>query len=159
MKIEMQKIKKNAEGFTLLETLLVLFIVSALILFPTLQLQQTTETVQIDLFFRELVAKITEMQTHAIVHGESTKVVFNPATKQIHFSVDEVDENEHPLAEVWIVENGYYQIGGKLIREFSFIGGTGNVTRSNAVNFMTTKGNYKLTYHLGSGHIDIQATN
>ncbi|HLR92474.1 MAG TPA: competence type IV pilus minor pilin ComGD [Atopostipes sp.] len=144
------------EGFTLLETLFVLTILSAFFLFPALSIDEVIESTQIDLFFRELTSKVTQMQTHAVLNGEMTEIEFVPELNTIRFYVRETDEEDHYLNAFWELDNPYYKLGGTHPQTFTFKRGTGNITSSRKVHFDTTKGRYELVYYLGSGRFEIR---
>lgn len=148
--------KTNEDGFTLIETLLILMITSSLLLFSVLKINETIETVQIDLFFRELTSKITQLQTHALMTGESTEVKVVPGEELISFRIYEEGKENHILNEVWIIDSSYYEIGSYGARQFIFKGGSGNITGSDKIIFNTTKGRYELVYLMGSGRFDVR---
>src|SRR5690625_2782626 len=90
----------NEDGFTLLESLVVLMIASLFLLIPILSLQQATERVQIELFFRDLTSQITLMQNHAMLAGQPTKITFIPARDTISFRVmdlENIEVDDHPI--------------------------------------------------------------
>lgn len=148
--------KTNEDGFTLIETLLILMITSSLLLFSVLKINETIETVQIDLFFRELTSKITQLQTHALMTGESTEVKVVPGEELISFRIFEEGKEDHVLNEAWIVDNPYYEIASYGSRQFIFKGGSGNITGSDKIIFNTTKGRYEVVYLMGSGRFDVR---
>lgn len=144
------------DGFTLIEMLLVLMMTSILLLLPILSIERVIENIQIDLFFRELTSKITQMQTHAILHDQTTDVQFYPQNNIVRFRV--VDENvkDDILRETWEIDSSYYELSGTAMKEFAFKKGTGNITKSDRVHINTTKGKYELVYLLGSGRFEIR---
>lgn len=148
--------KTNEDGFTLIETLLILMITSSLLLFSVLKINETIETVQIDLFFRELTSKITQLQTHALMTGESTEVKVVPGEELISFRIFEEGKEDHVLNEAWIVDSPYYEIASYGSRQFIFKGGSGNITGSDKIIFNTTKGRYEVVYLMGSGRFDVR---
>lgn len=145
---------KNESGFTLIETLLVLLVTSLLILLPTLSIDKMVESLEIDLFFREMTSNITLMQNHAILAGKKTSVEFYPIENNelIRFKV----ANNHPLNRTLYLYSPYYWFNGSEPRTFDFKSDTGNISASNTIRFNTTQGMYKLTYLMGSGRFDIK---
>jgi len=148
--------KMNEDGFTLIETLLVLMITSILLLFPVLSIQRVIERTQIDLFFRELTSKITQMQTHAILHNQTTDIKFYPQTNMVYFRIVDANVQDNILGETWEIDSPYYELSGTDTKEFAFKKGTGNITKSNRIDINTTKGKYELVYLMGSGRFEIR---
>src|SRR5699024_9520699 len=151
-----KNLKVEENGFTLLETLLVLIITSSLLLFPVLSIKNVTETIQIDLFFRELTSKITNMQAHAILHDKTTDIQFYPENNTIYFRVMDAEKQDEYLKKTWKLNNPYYRLSGTSIKEFSFKKGTGNITKSDRIYIHTTQGEYELVYLMGSGRFEIR---
>ena len=149
-------IKLDEKGFTLLETILVLMITSSLLLFPVLLIENVTESVQIDLFFRELTSKITNMQSYAILHDQTTDIQFNPEENTIKFRIVDANVQNDILNETWELDDTYYCLKGKTTKTFGFKRGTGNITKSNRISFHTTQGEYELIYLMGSGRFEIR---
>lgn len=145
---------KNQEGFTLIETLIVLLVSSLLLLMPTLSLGRLIEDLEINLFFHELTSNLTLMQNQAIMGGHGTKVRFYGENEKDRISF-EVNSG-HPLNRVMVLDKPYYRLVENGVKDFRFKEGTGNITASSTVKIYTTQGEYKLTYLLGSGRFDIK---
>lgn len=151
----------NEAGFTLLETLLTLMIASILILLPLLSIDRVIESVQIDLFFRELTSNLTLMQNHAILVGDRTVANFSPSENQIKFRVQDADRfSRHVLDSELYLEKGLYELHGKDYHTVEFLLDTGNVSiKKNdkwTTTFDTSKGQYQLVFQLGSGRFDVK---
>ena len=144
----------NEDGFTLVETLIVLLVSSVLILMPTLSIGQLMEEMEINFFFRELTSNLTLMQNQSIMGGHGTKVSFYGTKQKDHILF--VVNSGHPLNREMVLDRPYYRLAENKPIEFRFKGGTGNITSSNTVKFSSTQGQYKLTYLLGSGRFDIK---
>ena len=145
---------KIEEGFTLIETLIVLLVSSILLLVPTLSMGQLMQEMEVNFFFRELTTNLTLMQNQSIMGGHRTKVSFY-GTKQKDHILFEVNSG-HPLNREMVLDRPYYRLAENKPVEFRFKAGTGNITSSNTVKFSSTQGQYKLTYLLGSGRFDIK---
>jgi len=145
---------KKQAGFTLIESLLILIIAAGLLLLPTLSIDRITESIQIDLFFREMTAKMTMMHNHTLLHNERTSVQFAPQNELIRFRVS--GQPTHPLNTEISFADKPYTLERSTYHEFSFKAETGNVSGSDTIHFNTTEGNYKLTYLLGSGRFYVQ---
>jgi competence protein ComGD len=151
----MNFIKAKEEGFTLLESMLILLITASLILIPTLSIDRMVETVQVDMFFRELSSNITLMQNYSILHGEKTEVRFRPyeSGHRIDFLVN--FDASSPLNKTIYLDESLYYFTEKSGSEMIFNGDTGNISGGGTVFFNTVKGEYKLSYWLGSGRFAI----
>lgn len=148
--------KENEDGFTLLEILLVLMIVSMLVLFPVIKMKDTIETIQIDLFFRELTAKITQYQTHAMLSGQDVEIRFMPITQEIYFSRREEGTVTLLEEEIWKLDSLYYEITKGPAKRIGFKEYTGNITNAGFIPFKTVEGRYRLYHQMGSGRFDIR---
>ncbi len=149
--------KTREAGFTLIESILLLMITASLLLVPMLSINKMIDSIQTDLFFRELTSNITLMQNHAILNGETTSVQFVPgAVDQVRFRVN--NQTTHPLNRELKLENGLYELRGREYSTFSFARDTGNISQANTRAFRTTQGDYELTYWLGSGRFEITKT-
>lgn len=146
-------------GFTLIETLITLLIVSLLMLMPVLSIEKITESIQIDLFFRELSSNITLMQNHAILTGEKMVIEFVPRDNLIRFKEDTGNlGTTHPLYREMILQEGLYELNGNYYGQVAFFEYTGNISSKNGwtTHIKTSKGLYKLVFWLGSGRFEIQ---
>lgn len=151
---------KNEEGFTLIETLITLFITSVFFLMPILAFDQVIENMKVALFFRELSSNITLMQNHAILSGKKTVIEFVPQENIIRFKEYDVDESaNHPINRELYLEEGIYELQSPSYRQIIFHGETGNIAVSNhrwRTAFITGNGSYELVFQLGSGRFDIR---
>lgn len=153
---------QKESGFTLIETLLTLFVASLLIFIPVLSIEKITESIEIDLFFRELSSNITLMQNHAILTGHKTVVEFVPRDNLIRFREDRGSESSTHLKYREIpLQEGLYEFYGDDYGEVAFNGYTGNIISKNGwtTYIKTSKGLYKLVFWLGSGRFEIQKFN
>lgn len=149
---------KSEDGFTLIETILVLFIVSCTLLIPVLAIDKMIDQTTVDLFFRELTANITMAQTHAVVNGDPTKIEFFSTTDSqlVNFTV--IQQSAHPLNKQIILDTDYYRYRNRSHTIITFKRNTGNISGSVNIRFETVNGNYRLTYWLGSGRFEITRT-
>ena len=148
--------KSKEDGFTLIELVFILMIISILLLFPVLSVQRTIESTQVDLFFRDLTSKITQIQSHAILYDQTTNVQFYPQNNAIRFRVVDANVQEDVLRDIWIIDSPYYELSGTSNKEFTFKKGSGNISRSDRIYINTTKGNYELVFLMGSGRFEIR---
>lgn len=146
----------NEEGFTLLETLLVLMVVSMLLSFPVIKINDALQTIQIDLFFRELSAKMTQYQTHAMLSGQDVEIRFIPGTQEIYFNKREEGTETLLEEEIWKLNSPYYELTKGAAKRITFKEYTGNITNAGYVPFKTVEGRYRLYHQMGSGRFDIR---
>lgn len=146
-------------GFTLLETLITLLIVSMLFAFPVLSIQQMLEKIEVELFFRELSANITMMQNHAILTGERTQVIILPTQQTIRFRLGANMNTRREIVEIDLPED-VTRFNGTRQSVYSFARYSGNVHNSNEASWTTTfntvKGDYELVFMIGSGRHEIR---
>lgn len=147
---------KDESGFTLIETTIMLLVISFMMLIPIISVDKMTEKVQIDSFFRELSSNITMMQTHTVLNGETTEVKFIKSTGINYIDFKVFGQPNHPLNRRMIVDSPYYAFESLKIQEFHFKRETGNISASDIVRFKTTDGDYNLVYWLGSGRFEIR---
>lgn len=152
--------KRNQDaGFTLIETLITLLVISLLLLMPTLSFEKITKSMQTDLFFRELSSNITLMQNHAILTGHKTVVEFVPQENLIRFKEDKSSlGSTHPIYREMYLQEEVYEFYGNDYGQVAFNGWTGNITSKNGwtTYIQTSEGLYKIVFWLGSGRFEIQ---
>lgn len=152
---------QNEAGFTLIETLLTLLVVSLLMLLPVLSIEKISKNIQIDLFLRELTSNITLMQNHAILTGEQMVIEFIPRDNLIRFKKDSGNSGTtHALYREMHLQEGLYEFSGDGYGQVAFCGYTGNISARQGwtTHIQTSKGIYKLVFWLGSGRFEIQKT-
>lgn len=151
---------QEEDGFTLVETLIVLLIAGFLTFLPVLSIQQTIERTAVDLFFRELSSHITLMQNHAILAGEMTAVEFAPGANVIRFKVINANNNSHQTLNREIsLADAPCQFSGTGYQTVYFKKDTGNIVMMNnrwRIRFETELGIYEIVFKLGSGRFDIR---
>jgi competence protein ComGD len=138
----------------------VLLISSFILLIPVLSIERVTESVQIEMFFRDLTSQISLMQNHAMLASQPTRISFKPQSNTINFRVINTENNElqyHPVnRDIDLKGNPYYRLGGTSNRDFIFKTETGHITNSNSIYFDTNRGRYRLVFQIGSGRIEIR---
>lgn len=153
-------VSKNESGFTLVETLLVLFIIGCTFLIPVLAIDKMIEQTTVDLFFRELTGNLTMMQNHAVLNGEGTMVSFSNdkdnGAEFIKYSVRQ--QPSHPLNKQQMLNTDYYSFRNKEPKVIYFKSHSGNISESGNVRFRSVNGDYRLIFWLGSGRIEVTRT-
>lgn len=151
-------IRTNEDGYTLIETLLVLFIVGCTFAIPVLAIDKMIVETKVDLFFRELTSNITMMQNHSVLNGERTSVRFfndtNNGNEFVDFNV--VLKPDHHLNKRQNLDLDYYHYRNKASKVIYFKGYSGHISESSNVHFRTSTADYTLTFWLGSGRFEIR---
>lgn len=145
---------KNEEGFTLLEAVVVLFLVSLLVGFPILSVQKAEESIKVQLFIEEFSSKITLLQTHAIMNGEPTSFEVKPGSNVVNFRVYGYDRNSHPLNHRWSLPEEVNFFGGS--KRIIFKAHSGNVGDYGSFRLNTVSGQYNFVFQMGSGRFDVR---
>lgn len=139
----------------LIETLLMLLVISSMTLIPILSIDKMIASAQIDTFFREVTSNITLMQNHAILNSERTDIRFIKSNEGDYIEFEVYGNKNHPVNRKMLVDSPYYEFGTEKYFNFYFKKETGNISSSNKILFHTRNGYYHLTYWLGSGRFEI----
>ena len=128
------------KGFTLLESMLVLSILSVFIFLPILSIRSITETLQVTHFFAQLEKNLLVCQQTAIVSNRSTYLAQASGQRQVlNFRLSPGEWLEPlPVPESLTVGN----LSGKI----TFTGGTGNADASRKILFTWPKQQQQITY-------------
>ena len=158
----MQKSRMNLtseEGFTLIETLIVLFIISLTLLIPVLSINEMIENMKIELFFRELTTDITSMQNHTILTGEPTNITFSSTTGEDRIRFNVVAQTSHPIERTTMIdpEIGRFRTRMRTIIEYNTQ--SGNSNQFGTITFFMKNGRYDLKYYIGSARFEIEKVN
>lgn len=139
------------QGFTLIEALIVLFIVSLLISLPYHHSKRGSISIEENLFFSSVEAEMNKMQLYAIISGRKTQVTFS--SKAVFFNVP--DYPEHPYNS----KLDYPKTVSKVKREvfaFDFLPGTGRTNRFSNIAFKLSEGDLSIVFQISNGRYYIQ---
>lgn len=139
------QLKKSNQGFTLLETILVLIVSSMLLLMPTLITKSVMEEVKRNLFFEEFQSKLTSIQTAALLSNERGKITILKAGR-INYEVE--GQPAHRLNKALFLPEKLTTPTDKV---FYFNSGTGNVSNFSTIYFNSSKKQYQFKFQIGSG--------
>jgi competence protein ComGD len=139
-------------GFTLIETLLVIFIVFFIISFPILSFHQVQKDLEIELFLEELSSRLMLTQSHTILNGERAEVAIYPSFNRIDFSIN--GQASHPLDYQLHFPDSVSTRGG--VRRIYYRAHSGNINDFSPLVFQTSKGRYEVKFQLGSGRFAIE---
>ncbi|WP_271494386.1 competence type IV pilus minor pilin ComGD [Enterococcus sp. 5H] len=81
------------KGFTLIESLLVLFICSIFLLLPTLSIKQWQRTLEVEQFLSSFEKRILLTQQMAIVNSVNTQILFSDQGNRITFISPKISAN------------------------------------------------------------------
>lgn len=147
--------KHNHNGFTLVESLLVLLVVTLFLGLPMLQIRRWKERLEYQAFIDEFEQRLVQTQQSAIVFRRQTRVQTEKNTLTIDFALYQVDGR-------FVVEKLNIPKGVTIQRNvyMSFIGKTGNVEQNHTFRFQTPFHNKYLdyVYQIGSGRFVIKET-
>lgn len=138
----------GAEGFTLLESVIVLMVLSIILFLPALSFEGARTRIETDAFFKELAASITLVQNQAVLENKQTSVTIT--SQHIYFeSSDARKVLDYP-------EHIHYQ---EPTFKVHFSPGTGNINQFKHPIFQSPYGEFKLGFQLGSGRFEIKKVN
>ena len=135
-------------GFTLIEMVMVLFVVSVIALIPSLKLPDMERQLDNQFFFEEFERLITITQESAVFSGRASRIIMK--------------RNERSVAFDYVLSNGvkthyYVEIPEDIRAEtdtfVTFLGETGTLSKVTKFKFLLTKSQKKVVYqfYLGSG--------
>lgn len=143
---------KSEEGFTLIESIIVLFVIGIFFSFPILSFREAEKDIELDLFFEELSSSITLIQNHAILNGQTTYVEANPDLNTFLFRVR--GEDTHSINHQLDITDTVMLIG--TVRQYEFQRQSGNQGNLNRLRMDTHKGRFELVFQMGSGRFEIR---
>lgn len=155
------KIFHKNEGFTIVESLITLFIISIFLFIPIISVNKITEKIQVNLVFKELETSISLMQNHALLTGQRSAVHVLPSQNALQFRIyDGTPYGEHLLEHQIRFDEDIVKIKKINTASVYFIGNTGDITVNDGsawtTPFSTAKGDYDLVFQLGSGRFEIR---
>ncbi|MGX7149347.1 competence type IV pilus minor pilin ComGD [Enterococcus ureasiticus] len=132
------------KGFTLIESLVVLFICTIFMLLPTLTINKWKQVLEVDQFLSSFEKKLLFTQQMAVVNTVDTQVIFFEQSQQINFKNGQVVEEilEIPVS---------LQIAGP--EKIIFKKGSGNIGKLSKFSFSWIEKNQliEFQFQLGSG--------
>ncbi|WP_314063685.1 competence type IV pilus minor pilin ComGD [uncultured Vagococcus sp.] len=144
---------KLLSGFTLVESLLVLLVVTLVLGLPTLQIRQWRERLEYQGFIEEFEQRLIQTQQSAIVFQRRTRVQTEKEASTIEFGFFKGDGR-------FVIETLSIPRGVTIQRSvsLSFIGKSGNVEQHHTFRFQTPYHEQYLeyVYQIGSGRFVIK---
>lgn len=141
-------IMKNMQGFTLIESLLVVFICTMFMLLPTLAIKKWKQVLEVDQFFSSFEKQLLFTQQMAIINMTDTQIVFFESSRHIKFLTP---KNEQLLEEVLLEVPASLEAAGP--QKIIFKKGSGNNGKLAKFSFSWTEKNQliEFQFQLGSG--------
>lgn len=143
---------KKEDGVTLIETLLVLTVVSFILVLPTIHFDYLTKKSETALFFESFQSSMTLVQNYSVLNDEWTVVRFRPSRGDIYFRVG--GEPDHPIEHVIDLPE-HVQLLNKTV-EFRFSKNSGNIGHFETIRFKTPEGIVEYAFQLGSGRFVVR---
>lgn len=134
----------NMKGFTLIESLIVLFTCTIFILLPTLSINKWKRVLEVNQFLSSFEKKILFTQQMAVVNTIDTQIIFLEQDQMINFKNGQIVEAtlEIPLALTSVGTD-----------KLTFKKGSGNIGKLSKISFFWTEKNQliEFQFQLGSG--------
>ena len=159
MKLKNRVSLASEEGFTLIETLIVLFIISLTLIIPVLSINEMIENMRIELFFRELTTDITLMQNHTILTGEATNITYSSTTGDSRIRFHVISQPNHPIERTTIIDPKIGRFNTQMRITIKHNSRTGNSSQFGTIAFFMKTGRYDLKYYIGSARFEIEKVN
>lgn len=140
----LKNFQKNAEGFTFIELLLVLSIITLLIVFPIIQVRKIEEEQKLILFLQMLQNDIFLAQRNAAVHQLPTRIIFSNGC----YVIEDNLLNPPILKRTYDSELIITYITLKAPLRFNQ---DGNISSSGTITIKYKNSKYIVTFYLGSG--------
>ncbi|API89964.1 hypothetical protein BKP56_12150 [Marinilactibacillus sp. 15R] len=146
-------IKKLQEqnGFTLIESLIVLSLVGIFLLIPVIPFNKMEADIENSLFFEELQSSITLLQNESVLNDEWTEIEMRPNAREIVFRV--IGKRNHILNRSIALPDTIEILGGSKV--YRFLSESGNQGNLNKTRFQVGDKFYTLSFKLGSGRFEL----
>ncbi|HEU5140506.1 MAG TPA: competence type IV pilus minor pilin ComGD [Bacillales bacterium] len=140
---------KGEKGFTLIETLIVLFIVVSVSAITLVSFQGFHSAKQTDYFLEQIQKDLYFAQEYALSHHKEVRLVLDSAKHR--YSVV-TDTAESLLTRAFSPEILISSNFGSAV-EFN---PNGNIARFGTLTFRTPQGTYKMVFHIGKGRFYVK---
>lgn len=139
-------------GFTLLEMIIVLFVVSMILMIPTIQMKQSPEKVETELYVQRLASEILRAHNQCVLFNRLFTIDTPSNGRYLAIGLDGRKKYIRAPAHVTITTDRGHS------RKI-FDRGSGHVTNIRPINIRTSGATYSLRIQLGSGRYTIVKTN
>jgi len=140
---------KSYQGFTLIESLLVLFVITLFVALPSIAIKDTKETLEVMHFFDRFEKNILATQQAAITSNKRTRMIQRDTTTEYYFYTETIEKLDMPE-----------DLKASRIKTLYFNSGTGNNSSLQELHFYWDKNNQKITYSFlfARGHYEKKIT-
>ncbi|WP_169449757.1 competence type IV pilus minor pilin ComGD [Lacticigenium naphthae] len=142
----------NERGFTLLETILVMMVVSGMVLFPIMIIPQIREQTEINQFLSKWETQYHSIQQYAIFYDEFTTMVTLPDSDTIAFRVP--TQSEHILEGDLILPSNMNLISSSVT--YRIKPKTGILSTIKAIKITSPTKTILIKFQMGSGKYTIE---
>ncbi|WP_265456264.1 competence type IV pilus minor pilin ComGD [Enterococcus sp. HY326] len=141
------------KGFTLIESLIALLVVTAFVLLPSLSLAEWQRNVEEKIFFQRFERLITATQQAAITQNSLTKITEDKDQTEFYFWMKNMDKGTLGVQKVLTIPKSVVPKAGVSTKGMMFKEGTGNNTDMLKFSFRLAGRSTEITYQfqLGSG--------
>ncbi|WP_094244018.1 competence type IV pilus minor pilin ComGD [Tetragenococcus halophilus] len=126
---------KTHQAFTLIESLLVLLVVTLFIALPSIVIKDTKETLDVIHFFDHFEKNILATQQAAITSNKKTKMIQKDNTQQYYFYTDTIEKLDLPK-----------DLRASRSKTLYFNSGSGNNSSLQNIHFYWDKNEQQITY-------------
>ncbi|GAA3018319.1 competence type IV pilus minor pilin ComGD [Tetragenococcus solitarius] len=140
---------KLYQGFTLIESLLVLFVITLFVSLPFVMVQGAKENLEVVHFLDHFEKNILLTQQAAITSNKRTKMIQRDTTREYYFYTDTIEKLDMPE-----------DLRASRIKTLYFNSGTGNNSSLQELHFYWDKNKQKITYRFlfARGHYEKKIT-
>lgn len=138
--------KLDSSGILLFELLIVLFIVTSILIIPTIYSKKIINDTATQLFIEELQSGITTNQNYAVLSGKWSSIDISARTNRITFKV--MSQEGHYLTHSLELPKNITTPSNK---QYIFNGGSGNLQSFSTLYFDIDGVRHALIFQLGSG--------
>lgn len=140
---------KLYQGFTLIESLLVLFVITLFVSLPFVMVQGAKENLEVVHFLDHFEKNILLTQQAAITSNKRTKMIQRDTTREYYFYTDTIEKLDMPE-----------DLRVSRIKTLYFNSGTGNNSSLQELHFYWDKNKQKITYRFlfARGHYEKKIT-
>ncbi|PRY82166.1 competence type IV pilus minor pilin ComGD [Alkalibacterium olivapovliticus] len=151
-KVTVKSLLYKEDGLTLIESLLVLSVVTLLLTLPTVHFNYLTKKSETALFFESFQSSVTLAQNYSVLNDAWTVVTFLPSRGEITFRV--AGEANHPIEHVLTLPDHIILLNKTV--EFRFSRKSGNIGQFETISFHTPEGIIDYVFQLGSGRFVVK---
>ncbi|GMA48393.1 competence type IV pilus minor pilin ComGD [Tetragenococcus muriaticus] len=140
---------KFYRGFTLIESLLVLFVITLFVALPSVAVKEAKETLEVMHFLDRFEKNILATQQAAITSNKRTRMIQRDTTTEYYFYTESIEKLVMPK-----------DLRASRIKTLYFNSGTGNNSSLQELHFYWNKNKQKITYRFlfARGHYEKKVT-